>query len=75
MGVLTGSIVTFIATADGTLPISFQWKREGADLTGKTGAALTLNDVSLIQGNYTVTATNAAGSATSATYFLQIASP
>jgi hypothetical protein len=32
-----GRPVTFSVVADGTPPFTYQWKRDGADITGETG--------------------------------------
>jgi len=54
------------AAAAGTLPISYQWAKDGADLPGETASTLTITSVTVADaGVYTVTATNACGSATS----------
>jgi hypothetical protein len=61
-----GALVTFAATATGTAPLSYQWKKNGANLPGQTNLILTLPSVSATDaGDYTVTVTNAAGSVTS----------
>ncbi len=61
-----GSTVTLSVTAGGTAPLSYQWLRNGVALPGATNATLTLDNARPPQsGQYTVTVTNAAGSATS----------
>lgn len=75
LGVLANATVTFLATADGTQPITFQWKREGVIIPGATAATYTIYGSTLITGNYTATATNVAGSAESSPYYLQVAQP
>jgi len=61
-----GDTVTFTVEATGTLPLSYQWRHNGVDLAGKTGAALTLARVVRGQaGNYTVVVRNSAGSVVS----------
>ncbi len=68
-----GATVTFSVTATGTQPFSYQWKKNGTDISGATSASLTLNAVSLSSaGNYTVAVTNVAGSVTSATALLTV---
>ncbi len=63
----SGSSVTFTAsTPSGSLPITLQWNRNGMALPSETGPTLTVNPVRQADaGSYTVTATNACGSATS----------
>lgn len=61
-----GSSVTFTVAASGTSPFTYQWHKDGADLTGATAATLTLNNVQLTDaGSYSVTVTNSLGSADS----------
>ena len=63
---VAGGDVTFSVAAGGNQPISYQWYVNGAAITGATSATLTLANVGTSQaGNYTVIATNSAGSATS----------
>ncbi|HWQ92727.1 MAG TPA: immunoglobulin domain-containing protein [Clostridia bacterium] len=46
-------------TATGTLPISYQWRKDGIDLTGKTDSTLTLTAVtSADSGTYSVVVSN-----------------
>lgn len=72
IGVPKEATVTFVATADGTTPMSWQWKLEGVSLAGKTDSTLKLYGTILVTGNYSATASNVAGSATSPNYFLQV---
>ncbi|WP_334319023.1 immunoglobulin domain-containing protein, partial [Termitidicoccus mucosus] len=64
--------VMFTAAATGDAPLAYQWKKDGAPLadggrvTGAGTAALTITALTAADaGDYTVTATNASGSATS----------
>jgi sugar lactone lactonase YvrE len=60
-----GANVTLTATVTGAA--GYQWQLNGAALPGATGASLSLPSIGTLQaGNYTVVATNAAGSVTSA---------
>ena len=53
-------------TAYATGPFSYQWKKDGAAISGATSATLTLSGVqSTSNGNYTVTVSNSAGFVTS----------
>ncbi|CAG7614209.1 nucleoside hydrolase-like domain-containing protein [Actinacidiphila bryophytorum] len=64
--VQAGGTATFSVTADGTAPLSYQWRRNGQDVSGATGSSLTVSGVQTADaGTYTVTVTNAAGSVTS----------
>jgi uncharacterized delta-60 repeat protein len=61
-----GSAVAFSVSAAGSEPLSYQWRFNGAPLTGETSATLILPAVSLNQaGSYDVQVQNAVGSATS----------
>jgi gliding motility-associated-like protein len=63
--VCEGSSLTLNASATGT-GISYQWRRNGVDLTGQTAASLTLNAVIPAQsGNYDVLAYNQCDTVTS----------
>ncbi|HXF10900.1 MAG TPA: LamG-like jellyroll fold domain-containing protein, partial [Desulfuromonadaceae bacterium] len=63
---VVGGAVTFTVSATGTGPLNYQWKFNGANIGGATGASLTLTNVQLAQaGNYSVTVTNAFGSTNS----------
>jgi hypothetical protein len=72
--------VTFTAAADGTIPLSYQWQKNGTPLTdgptvsGATAIALTLLDLQTNDaGNYTVVVTNPVGSVTSTVAALSVA--
>ena len=61
-----GATTLFNVHVESDSPVSYQWKRNGADLFGQTAATLTLTNVgSQHVGLYTVVATNNAGSVTS----------
>lgn len=60
-----GTNVSFTATATGTAPLSYLWKFGGNVIAGGTTSVLQLANVQTNSaGTYTVTVTNAAGSAT-----------
>lgn len=70
----TGANVTFTAAASGSP--TFQWRKDGAAISGATNAALTLTNVTTANtGTYTVVATNSAGSVTSNNAVLTVNSP
>ncbi len=71
--VAAGNTVTFSVTAAGTLPLSYQWRKNGVGLTnggslsGATSTALTLANVQTNDaGSYQVVVTNSVDSVTSA---------
>lgn len=65
--VVSGGSVQLVTRSWGTLPFSYQWKRNGVDLPGATSANLTLNALTAQQaGAYSVVVTNEAGSVASA---------
>jgi hypothetical protein len=64
--VTAGQTATFSVTATGTAPLSYQWRKDGAAISGATSSTLTLASVSAANaGTYTVVVTNSAGSVTS----------
>lgn len=59
--------VIFSVSATGTLPLSYQWRRNGANISGATSPSYSLSSAQLTNGgDYTVVLTNVAGSVTSA---------
>lgn len=67
---------TFSVVAAGSLPLQFQWQRDGVAIDGATGESLTLSGVSTADtGAYTVVITNPGGSVTSDTATLAIVAP
>jgi alpha-tubulin suppressor-like RCC1 family protein len=61
-----GSPVTFTAAAAGFPAPTFQWQKDGVDISGATGSSYTIASVGAgSAGNYRVIATNSNGSATS----------
>lgn len=60
--VLLGGTATFSVVATGTAPLSYQWRKNGANLAA-TSATLTLTNVQAGQaGDYTVVVSNSVGS-------------
>ncbi|MFZ0828064.1 MAG: immunoglobulin domain-containing protein [Verrucomicrobiia bacterium] len=75
-----GSTITFVVTATGTAPLSYQWQVDetnllvdGGQISGATTNVLTITNVQTTNiGNYTVTITNAGGSVTSTNALLTV---
>jgi hypothetical protein len=77
LSVVAGQTASFAVTATGTAPLSYQWARAGADISGATTAnystaATTLADNS---ASFTVRITNSAGSVTSSAAILTVTAP
>ena len=71
-----GGNVTFTVAATGTPAPTYQWRKNGSDISGATSPALTITDAQLAaSGNYTVFVSNPAGSVTSDTAVLAVSSP
>jgi hypothetical protein len=61
-----GDTFRLTALATGTEPITYQWRKDGVNLSGETGTQLVFRNATTSQsGNYDVVATNDQGSATS----------
>ena len=62
--VVEGQTATFSVTADGTLPISYQWQKNGTDIAGATGASYTTPPATLPDNGsvFRVNVTNFMGS-------------
>jgi hypothetical protein len=72
-GVPAGDDVVFSVVAAGSPPFSYQWQLNGTDISGATGAVLTLTNVQPSQaGSYTVQVTNLYGSVTSSNAVLVV---
>ncbi len=68
-----GSNVSLSVIATGTSPLSYQWYKDNLILSGKTGSALNLSNVSLTSaGSYTVKVSNPAGTVTSTAAVLTV---
>ena len=71
--VLAGQTATFSVTASGTLPLNYQWRLGGTNLSGATTNPFVLANVQPTNaGNYSVVITNVAGSVTSSVAALTI---
>lgn len=74
--VKVGQSVSFFVSATGTPPLSYQWRRDGADIPGVTGPAVTLSGVTTATaGTYSVRVSNAAGTALSSNAVLTVLAP
>jgi len=74
--VMLGSNATFAVTATGFEPLSYQWWKDGANLTGQTATNLVLAGVQFSDaGNYWAVVTDVAGSATSQVATLTVVAP
>jgi hypothetical protein len=72
--VTAGQVATFTVAANGTAPIIYQWQKNGAPISGATSStystpATTASDNA---AQFTVAASNTAGSATSTAAFLTV---
>src|SRR6202007_2353560 len=65
--VTAGQTATFSATATGTAPLNYQWKKNGAAISGATSSTYTTpaETTSDTGAQFTVVVSNSAGSATS----------
>jgi hypothetical protein len=71
-----GQNATFSVVAEGTGPFTYQWKKDGAVLTGATAATLRLVNVTVAQaGNYTVAVSNIQGTTISNAAVLTVNTP
>jgi hypothetical protein len=61
-----GATATLTVAANGTAPLSYQWRKNGASISGATSGALTLTNVQPTDaGSYAVVVGNVAGNTTS----------
>ncbi len=64
--VYAGEPVTFSVTATGSNPLSYQWQKNGTDISGATAASYTINATAASNaGAYRVVVTNSVASVTS----------
>jgi hypothetical protein len=74
--VTVGSTVAFSVAASGSQPLFYHWGRNGASISGATGASYTIPNVQTSQaGSYTVVVSNAGGTAASTTAVLTVNVP
>ena len=71
-----GAPVSFSAAVGGTAPLTYQWRKNGADIPEATAAVYTLPAVSSLDaGSYELVANNIVGSVSSATAVLVVNEP
>lgn len=71
--VTVGAGVTFSVTASGTAPLTYQWTKNGANISGATTPSQTLSNVQQSDaGNYAVVVSNPYGSISSNTATLTV---
>jgi len=74
--VAAGASVTLNVAATGTAPMTFQWRTNGVNWSGRTNASITLTNFRTAdQRGYDVRVSNAAGSVTSAVASLYLNAP
>ena len=68
-----GSSVTFSVVATGTAPLSYQWKKNGSNISGATSSTYKISSAKTSDaGSYTVTVSNSVGSVTSSAASLTV---
>ncbi len=72
--VVAGAAATFSVTASGTAPLSYQWRKGGANISGATSASYTTLPTSSANNGevFSVVVTNSAGSVTSSNATLTV---
>lgn len=71
-----GESVTFTAQAIGSLPLGYQWLKDGAPLSGATSTSLTFDSAQAAnEGLYSLVVSNAAGTVTTAAARLTVGLP
>ncbi len=61
-----GQTVTLDVTASGTAPFTYQWKKDGVDISGATAISYVISNVTTaVSGNYTVLVSNSLGNSLS----------
>jgi hypothetical protein len=74
--VSVGDTTTFSAQGIGTLPLSYQWLKNGVEITGATGPTLTLSNIQKPdEADYSVCVTNEFGKVTSPAGHLTVYEP
>jgi hypothetical protein len=68
-----GASATFTVSAGGSDPLSFQWQKDGTDISGATAATFAISSVTLSDaGSYRCRVSNTVGVATSAAAVLNV---
>ena len=76
LSVITGSIASLSVSATGTAPLSYQWRKSGANIEGATSATFTLpNAQTTDAGSYNVVVSNAVSSLSSGSASLAVSAP
>jgi len=71
--VLAGSTVSLDVSCQNILPLTYQWRKQGANIPGATNNPLILTNVTLSQaGRYSVVVSNSAGTVTSSNAQLKV---
>lgn len=71
--VAPGGGASFMATATGSAPLSYQWRKNGIDISGATLSSLSISGADFqSDAKYDVVVTNTAGSAVSQPAFLMV---
>jgi hypothetical protein len=74
--ICSGEDVSFSITATGDMPVTYQWKKDGADISGATSAQITITGATVAdEGMYTCVATNLCKSIESSTAELKVVDP
>lgn len=74
--VIVGGAVTFSVTAAGSQPLLYQWRFNGANISGAKTTSYQMSNVQTNQaGNYTVVVSNQGGAATSSVAVLTVMVP
>jgi hypothetical protein len=64
--VIAGSAASFSVAASGTVPLTYHWRKDGVVINGATSSTYSIASAAATDaGSYTVTVTNSAGSVTS----------
>jgi len=70
---IAGQTATFSVTATGTAPLTYQWRKNGANISGATASAYTTPTTSTDNGAlFSIVVSNSAGSATSTSATLTV---
>ena len=74
--VCEGTAASLTVSASGTAPLTYQWRKDGSDIVGATGATFAIvSSAAGDAGSYDVVVTNACGSVTSVTVSLTVGGP